>query len=84
MIKQKAILPVFLFALLIVLNGCSERKTFSGGSEETLLSSEEAFVSDKLETSEPVYDRLQTAGIHPLHRRAPEKPPKRRADRVRR
>lgn len=56
MIKQKAILPVFLFALLIVLNGCSEKKTFSGGSEETLFSSEEAFVSDKLETSEPVYD----------------------------
>ena len=41
--KRKAILSVFLFVLLIVLSGCSERKTFSGSSEEALLSGEEAF-----------------------------------------
>ena len=54
--KRKAILPVLLFVLLIVLNGCSEKRPSSGDSEETFLSSEEGFVSDKLETSEPVSD----------------------------
>ena len=59
--KRKAILSVFLFVLLIVLSGCSERKTFSGSSEEALLSGEEAFVSDKPEASEPVSDSEETS-----------------------
>lgn len=59
--KRKAILSVFLFVLLIVLSGCSERKTFSGSSEEAFLSGEEAFVSDKPEASEPVSDSEETS-----------------------
>lgn len=61
MMKWKATLPVFLFALSIVLNGCSERRTFSDNSEKPFLSGEEAFVSDESETAEPASDSEEEA-----------------------
>lgn len=61
MMKPKAILPVLLFTLLIVLSGCSERRTFSDDSEETFLSNEEMFVSDESETAAPASDSEEKA-----------------------
>lgn len=61
MMKPKAILPVLLFTLLIVLSGCSERRTFSDDSEETFLSNEEMFVSDESETAAPASNSEEKA-----------------------